>query len=86
MSSTLGIAVNGRLLRAMFGVTWLVLLHRWVHMIVVAFGVDRGVDLSCAVIAIFTMARLRATPAPSFWLLSGGVYPPLCPFCRRCPP
>ena len=62
----------GRLLRAMFGVTWLILLHRWVHMVVVAFEVDWGVDLSSAVIAIFTVAGLGAAPAPSFWLLSGG--------------
>ena len=58
MSSALGIAVIGRLLRAVFGVTWLVLLHRWVHMVVVAFGVDWGVDFSSAVIAIFTIAGL----------------------------
>ena len=72
MSSALGIAVIGRLLRAVFGVTWLILLHRWVHMVVVAFRVDWGVDLSSAVIAIFTVAGLRAACAPSFWLLSGG--------------
>ena len=62
----------GRLLRAVFGVTWLILLHRWVHMVVVAFGVDWGVDFFSAVIAIFTVAGLRAASAPLFWLLSGG--------------
>ena len=62
----------GRLLRVVFGVTWLILLHRWVHMVVVAFGVDWGVNFSCAVIAIFTVTGLRAASAPSFWLLSGG--------------
>ena len=66
MSLSLGIAVIGRLLRAVFGVTWLILLHRWVHMVVVAFGVDWGIDLSSAVIAIFTVAGLRAASAPSF--------------------
>ena len=68
MSSALGIAVIGRLLRAVFGVTWLIL----VHMVVVAFGVDWGVNLSSAAIAIFTVAGLRAASAPLFWLLSGG--------------
>ena len=42
-------------------------------MVVVAFGVDWGIDLSSAVIALFTVARLGATSAPSFWLLSGGL-------------
>ena len=41
-------------------------------MVVVAFGVDWGVDLSSAVIAIFTVAGLGAAYVPSFWLLSGG--------------
>ena len=72
MSSTLGIAVIERLLRAVFGVTWLILLHRWVHMVVVAFGVDWGVNLSSVVIAIFTMAGLGAASALSYLLLSGG--------------
>ena len=62
----------GRLLRAVFGVTWLILLHCWVHMVIVAFGIDWGVDFSSIVIAIFTVARLRAASALSFWLLSGG--------------
>ena len=66
------IAVIGRLLQVAFGMTWLILLHRWVHMAVVAFGVDWGVDLSSVVIAIFTVAGLRAVSAPSFWLLSMG--------------
>ena len=44
--------------RAVFGVAWLILLHRWVHMVIVAFGVDQGVNFSCAVIAIFTVAGL----------------------------
>ena len=72
MSSSLQIIVIGYLHRTWFGVTWLFLLHRWVHIVVVAFGVDWGVDFSSAVIAIFTVAGLRAVPAPSFWLLSGG--------------
>ena len=55
-----------------FSVTWLILLHRWVHLVVVAFGVDRGVYFSSAIIAIFTVAGLRAASAPLFWLLSGG--------------
>ena len=71
MSLSLGIIVIGHLLRAMFGVAWLVLLHCWVHMVVVAFGVDWGVDLFGAFIAIFTVAGLGAASAPSFWLLSG---------------
>ena len=55
MSSSLGITVIGRLLWAVFSVTWLILLHGWVHMVVVAFGVDWGVDLSSAIIAVFTV-------------------------------
>ena len=27
----------------MFTVRWLILLHRWVHVVVISFGVDRGV-------------------------------------------
>ena len=72
MSSTLGIAVVGHLLRAVFGLTWLILLHRWVRVVIVAFGVDRGVNFSRAVVAIFTVTGLRAAPAPSFCLLSRG--------------
>ena len=72
MSLALGITMIGRLLWAMFGVTWLIMLHHWVHMVVVAFGVDWGVDLSSVVIALFTVAGLRAASAPSFWLLFGG--------------
>ena len=72
MSSSLGIIVIGRLLRTVFGVTWLILLHRLVHMVVVAFGVDWGVDLSGALIAIFTVAGLGAASVPSFWLLPEG--------------
>ena len=41
-------------------------------MVVVAFGVDCGVDLSSAVIAIFTVAGLGMASAPSLWLLPGG--------------
>ena len=72
MSSALGITVIGRLLRTVFDAARLFLLHRWVHMVVVAFGVDWGVDFSSAVIAIFTVAGLRSASAPSFWLLFGG--------------
>ena len=79
MSSALGIAVIGRLFRAVFGVTWLILLHRCVHVVIVAFGVDPGINFSCTVVAIFTVTGLRAAPAPSFWLLSGG-------FILRCVP
>ena len=35
-------------------------------------GVNRGVDFSCAVIAIFTMTGPKAAPTPSFLLLPGG--------------
>ena len=56
MNSSLGIIVIGRLLRTVFGMTWLVLLHRWVCMVIVAFGVDWGVDLPGALVAIFTVA------------------------------
>ena len=72
MSSSLGIAVIGRLLWVVFGVTWLILLHRWVHMVVVAFGADRGVNFPFAVITIFTVTGLGVAPAPSFWLFSEG--------------
>ena len=72
MNSSLGIIVIGRLLRTVLGVTWLVLLHRWVRMVVVAFGVDWGVDLSGAVVAIFTVAVLGGASAPSLWFLPGG--------------
>ena len=72
MSSALGIAMIRRLLRAVFGVTWLILLHRWVHMVIVTFGADRGVDFPVAIITIFTVTGLGATPAPLFWLLSEG--------------
>ena len=69
----LWIAVIGRLLRAMFGVPWLVLLHHWVHGVVVSFGVDRGVILSCVVIAIFTVAGFKAAPTSSLWFLLEGI-------------
>ena len=41
-------------------------------MVVVAFGVDWGVDLSGTLVAIFTVAGLGVASAPSFWLFSGG--------------
>ena len=41
-------------------------------MVVVAFGVDWGVDLSSAVIAAFIVAGVGAASAPTLWLLSGG--------------
>ena len=66
MSSALGIAMVGRLLWAVFGMTWLILLHHWVPMVVVAFGVNRSVILFCVVIANFTMTGFRAAPASSF--------------------
>ncbi len=72
MNSSLGIIMIGRLFRTVFGVTWLVLLHRWVHMVVVAFEVDWGVDLSGTLVAIFTIAGLGAASAPSLWFLPGG--------------
>ena len=72
MNSSLGIIVIGHLLRTVFGVTWLVLLHRWVRMVVVAFGVDWSIDPSGALAAIFTVAGLGTASAPSLWLLPGG--------------
>ena len=58
MSSSLRIIVIGYLCRTRFGVTWLVLLHRWVHVVVTAFGVYWYVDPSCALVAIFAVAGL----------------------------
>ena len=58
MNSPLWIAVIGRLLQVVFGVTWLILLHRWVHVVVIAFRVCWYVDPSCALVAIFTIAGL----------------------------
>ena len=65
MSSALRIAVIGRLFRAVFGVTWLILLHRWVHGVVVFFGINRGIIIFCAVVAVFTVAGFRAASMAS---------------------
>ena len=73
MNSSLGIIVIGRLLRTVFGVTWFMLLHRWVHMVVVAFGVSQSVILFWVVITIFTVNGLKVAHAPLFLLLSGGL-------------
>ena len=72
MSSPLGIIVIGRLLRAVFGLTWLILLHRWVPMVVVAFEINRSVTLFWVVIAIFTVTGPEAAPTLSFLLWPGG--------------
>ena len=53
VSFTLGVAVIGQRLRTMFGVRWFILLCRWVHVVIVCFGVDRGIILSCVVIDVF---------------------------------
>ena len=65
MISTLGVAVIGQWLRTMFSVRWLVLLC--------CFGVDRGLILSCVVIAVFAEAGFGAASASSLWLLLEGV-------------
>ena len=56
----------------MFTVPWLILLHRWVHVVVVSFGVDRGNILSCVVIAVFAEKGFGAAPTSSLWLLLEG--------------
>ena len=56
MSFTLAVVVIGRLLRTMFGVPWLILLHRWVHMVVVAFRVD-WVLIFLALLLLFLPGR-----------------------------
>ena len=80
MSSTLGIAMIGHLLWAMFGVHLLIPLHHWVHGVVVSFGVDQGVNFPCAVVAIFTVAGFRAALAPSLWFLPKGIIHHCIPF------
>ena len=72
MSFILGVAVIGQRFCIMFAVRWLILLHRWVHVVVVFFGVDRGIILSCAVIVGFAEAGFGATPTSSLWLLLEG--------------
>ena len=72
MNFTLGISVIGRRLWTMFTVPWLILLYRWVRVVVVSSGVDRGIIFSCAVIAIFAEARFGAAPTSSLWLLLEG--------------
>ena len=47
----------------MFIVPWLILLHHWVHGVVVSFGVGRGIILSCAAIAVFGVAGFGAAPS-----------------------
>ena len=72
MSFILGVAVIGQRLRTMFAVRWFILLCRWVHVVVVSSGVDRGIIFSCAVIAVFAEAGFGAAPTPSLWLLLEG--------------
>ena len=56
------------------GALWAVvpvrLLHR--HPYPRCFGVDRGVILSCAVIAVFTVPGFGVAPTSSLWLLLEG--------------
>ena len=73
MSFTLGVAVIGQRLRTMFAVRWLILLHRWVHVVIVSFGVNQGIILSCAVVAVFTVAGFREAPTASLWWLIEGI-------------
>ena len=73
MSFILGVAVIGQRLRTMFAVRWLILLCRWVHVVVVSFGVDRGIILSCAVIVVFAEAGFGAAPTSLLWLLLEGI-------------
>ena len=70
---TLGIGVIWCRLRTMFTIPWLILLHRWVHGVVVSFGVDRGIILSCAVVVVFTVAGFRAAPSSLLWCLLEGI-------------
>ena len=69
MSFTLDAVVIGQQLCTMFAVRWLILLHHWVHVVVVSFVVDRDIILSCAVIAVFAVAGLNAAPTLALWLL-----------------
>ena len=73
MSFTLGVAVIGQWLRTMFAVRWFIQLCRWVHVVVICFGVDRGIILSCAVIAVFPDVGFGAAPTSSLWLLLEGI-------------
>ena len=52
--------------------SWVILLHRWVHVVVVSFRVDRGIILSCAIIVVFAEAGFGAAPTSSLWLLLEG--------------
>ena len=69
MSFILGVAVIGQWLRTMFAVRWFILLCRWVRVVVVSSGVDRGVIFSCAVLA---EAGFGAAPTPTLCLLLEG--------------
>ena len=75
MSFILGVAVIAQRLRTVFAVRWFILLCRWVRVVVVSSGVDRGIIFSCAVIAVFATAGFGAAPTPSFWLLLKGTIP-----------
>ena len=72
MSFILGVAVIGQRLRTMFVVRWFILLCRWVRVVVVSSGVDRGIIFSCTVIAVFAEAGFGKAPTPSLWLLLEG--------------
>ena len=73
MNSSLWIIVIGRLLRTVLGVTWLVLLHRWFSMDIVAFGVDRSIDSSGALPDVVIVTGFGTASAPSLWFLPRGV-------------
>ena len=72
MIFTLGVAVIGQRLRTMFAVRWFILFCRWVNVVVVSSGVDRGVIFSCAVIAVFAEAGFGAPLTPPLLLLLEG--------------
>ena len=73
ISFTLGIAVIGRRLRTMFAVRWFIPLCRWIYLVVISFGVDQGIILSCADIAVFSEAGFGAAPTSSFCFLLEGI-------------
>ena len=69
MSFILGVAVIGQRLRTVFSVRWFTLLCRWVCVVIVSSGVDRGIIFSCVVIAVFAEAGFGAAPTSSLWSL-----------------
>ena len=73
MRFILGVAVFGRRIHTMFAACSFIVLYHRGNVVVVSFGVDRSVIFSCAVIAVFAMAGLRAAPLMSvLGLLLGG--------------